>query len=143
MPRLATTGNHQGDSPPVSVDAHPDLGDRLRRERLATGKSLRQLASAVGISASALSQIETGRSKPSVSTLYAIVSNLGISLDQLFGSEASRGEPAPGAAGPSSPVCTPNDRKELHLESGVRWERLTRHADPEVDFLYVEYAVGG
>lgn len=60
------------------------MGPRLREARVATGFSLRQFASRVGISSSALSQIETGKSAPSVNTLYSIVSELGLSLDQLF-----------------------------------------------------------
>src|SRR5689334_24243182 len=60
------------------------IGSRLRAERERQGLSLRKLAGRLDISPSALSQIETGRSRPSVSTLYAIVSELGISFDELF-----------------------------------------------------------
>src|ERR671935_3016950 len=60
------------------------IGSRLREERERQGLSLRKLAGRLDISPSALSQIETGRSRPSVSTLYAIVSELGISFDELF-----------------------------------------------------------
>src|ERR1051326_3088439 len=59
-------------------------GGRLREERERQGLSLRKRAGRLDISPSALSQIETGRSRPSVSTLYAIVSELGISFDELF-----------------------------------------------------------
>ncbi len=31
----------------------------------------------------------------------------------------------------------------IELESGVRWERLTATPDPDTDFLYVVYEVGG
>ena len=31
----------------------------------------------------------------------------------------------------------------IDLESGVRWERLTATPDPDTDFLYVVYEVGG
>ena len=30
----------------------------------------------------------------------------------------------------------------INLASGVRWERLTPHSDPDVEFLYVVYPVG-
>ena len=46
--------------------------------------SLRELARRVDVSASSVSQIETGRTQPSVRTLYAIVSELGLSLDEIF-----------------------------------------------------------
>jgi transcriptional regulator with XRE-family HTH domain/quercetin dioxygenase-like cupin family protein len=60
------------------------LGVRLRAERMRRGISLRSLARDVGVSASMISQIETGKSRPSVSTLYAITSALGISIEDVF-----------------------------------------------------------
>ncbi|KOV99178.1 XRE family transcriptional regulator [Streptomyces sp. NRRL B-1140] len=48
------------------------------------GTSLRALAREIGVSASLVSQIETGKSQPSVSTLYAITTTLGISVESLF-----------------------------------------------------------
>ena len=62
-----------------------DVGPRLRAHREQRGLSLRELARRLGVSPSAISQIETGKSRPSVSTLYSIVSELGMSLDELFG----------------------------------------------------------
>ena len=66
---------------PASV---PSLGARIRQERLAKGVSLRALAREIGVSASLVSQIETGKSQPSVSTLYAITTALSISVESLF-----------------------------------------------------------
>ena len=57
----------------------PSLGERIREERMSRGVSLRALAGQVGVSASMISQIENGKSQPSVSTLYAITSALGVS----------------------------------------------------------------
>ena len=54
-----------------------EMGDRLREARQARGLSLRGLAERLGVSPSLISQVETGRAKPSVSTLYAIVTELG------------------------------------------------------------------
>jgi transcriptional regulator with XRE-family HTH domain len=127
---------------------------RLRAEREARGLSLRELARRLQISASALSQIETDRSRPSVRTLYAIVSELGMSLDGLFAAGAPEPRAAVdgdgGASAPETaradgggPVQRADSRKGLELESGVRWERLTPVPDPDVDFLYLEYEVGG
>ena len=56
-----------------------DLGSRLREERERARISQRELARRLGVSASLISQIESGQSKPSVSTLYAIVTELGVS----------------------------------------------------------------
>jgi transcriptional regulator with XRE-family HTH domain len=68
---------------------------RLREARERAGLSLRQLAKRLDISASALSQIETGKSRPSVRSLYAVVSELGLSLDELFDNQGTAGRAAP------------------------------------------------
>jgi transcriptional regulator with XRE-family HTH domain len=126
------------------------LGQRMRDERMRHGLSLRELARRVGLSPSALSQIETGRSRPSVGTLYAIVSELRMSLDELFapGGAADPKVAAPGGGtardgAVTDPVQRAGDRKSIDLESGVRWERLTPTSEPDADFLYVVYEVGG
>ena len=46
--------------------------------------SLRELARRLHVSASLVSQIETGKAQPSVRTLYAIVNELGLSLDEVL-----------------------------------------------------------
>ena len=63
---------------------HAALGARLREERDRLGLSLRELARRLDVSPSLVSQIETGKIQPSVRTLYAIVSELGVSLDEVF-----------------------------------------------------------
>jgi len=45
------------------------IGDRLRAERTKAGISQRELARRLGLSASLISQLESGLSKPSVGTL--------------------------------------------------------------------------
>ncbi|HZB03983.1 MAG TPA: helix-turn-helix domain-containing protein [Actinomycetota bacterium] len=128
-----------------------DVGDRLREERKRQGISQRELAARLGLSPSLISQIETGRSKPSVSTLYAIVTELRLSLDRLFeGPEQEIGSDARGPEallraprGTGDPVVHPHERHVIELESDVRWERLTRDPEDDVDFMYVVYEVGG
>jgi transcriptional regulator with XRE-family HTH domain len=123
---------------------------RLRAERERRGISVRELARRLDMTPSAISQIETGKARPSVSTLYAIVSELGMSMDELFGG----GRRTPAAAGPEVVVSglglaaaeallqRADSRRAIELETGVRWERLTAASDPEVDFLLVHYPVG-
>src|SRR5947208_4682379 len=60
------------------------LGGRIPAARMSRGLSVRALAGKVGVSASMISQIENGKSQPSVSTLYAITSALGISIQEVF-----------------------------------------------------------
>jgi transcriptional regulator with XRE-family HTH domain len=144
---------------PMAAYLHEDVGPRLRARREARGLSLRELARRLGISPSAVSQIETGKSRPSVSTLYSIVTELGMSLDELFSGEPGDEVPAvaeaTGAPAGESAAGRPRGgdgerhvqraatRHAIDLESGVRWERLTAHSDPDVDFLYLVYDVGG
>jgi transcriptional regulator with XRE-family HTH domain len=130
------------------TDRRPEaskIGSRLREERARRGISLRELARRVGVSPSLVSQIELDRVNPSVSTLYALVTELGMTMSEMF-SDAVQ-EPAPlvireRAAASEGIVTDPETRRVLNLASGVRWERLTPHSDPNIEFLYVVYPVG-
>jgi len=138
------------------------VGEGLRKHRTEAGMSLRELARKVGVSPSLISQIEHGKATPSVATLYAIVSELEISLDELFfdNPRGAAATPEPEALRhadtgnertPSShwrapsegPVLRAANRLSLTLATGVRWERLTASHDPGVEFLYCTYPVGG
>jgi transcriptional regulator with XRE-family HTH domain len=129
----------------------PEMGERLRTERRRQGLSLRELADRLGVSPSLISQVETGRSMPSVSTLYAIAGELDVSLDDLlFDGRPGTRRRRRGRTRRSAPPATPAmplqraaDRKRIRLASGVVWERLTTTSSPGVDFLYVLYEVGG
>lgn len=63
----------------------PPIGARLRAARRHRGVTVRGLAREIGVSASLISQIETEKSSPSVSTLYALTTALGVSIEDLFG----------------------------------------------------------
>jgi transcriptional regulator with XRE-family HTH domain/quercetin dioxygenase-like cupin family protein len=73
----------------------PPIGARLRAARRHYGISVRGLAREIGVSASLISQIETDKSSPSVSTLYAITTALGISIEDLFGDDATPADATP------------------------------------------------
>ena len=115
------------------------VGHRLRTERERLGIGLRELARRVGVSPSLVSQIELDRVNPSVSTLYAIVTELGMTMSDVFGEQAGERVVQRGDGLAESPQT----RRVINLASGVRWERLTRDSDREVEFLYVVYPVGG
>jgi transcriptional regulator with XRE-family HTH domain len=129
-------------SRPAFVEAEPHepshIGPRLRTQRERLGLSLRELARRIGVSASLISQIERDKVNPSVSTLYALVRELGLGMGDLFSSDGGAASVRPAA----SPLMTPGDRAVINLESGVTWERLTAAADPGVEFLRVVYDVG-
>jgi transcriptional regulator with XRE-family HTH domain len=151
----AEPGKRQGPNGRYAVVS--PLGERLRAERDRLGLSLRELARRLEVSPSLVSQIETGKIQPSVRTLYAMVSELGVSLDDLFAAdeppapaaavEPSRQHEAQTLAGSAMPeqgrVQRASGRRVIELEAGVHWERLTTWNDRDVDFLYAIYEVGG
>jgi DNA-binding XRE family transcriptional regulator/quercetin dioxygenase-like cupin family protein len=158
----------QRESARTAEPDYPEVGERLRARRRERRLSLRDLASRLGVSPSLISQIERGRAKPSVSTLYAIVAELDVSLDELLFNDVwpppAPAAPRPGSSGPvvgasagneptppgpladrlrPQPVQPAATRHRIRLASGVIWERLTTVSEPGVEFLYVVYEVGG
>ncbi|HXV70395.1 MAG TPA: cupin domain-containing protein [Acidimicrobiia bacterium] len=126
---------------PSDLDA---IGDRLREERVKAGISQRELARRLGLSASLISQLESGLSKPSVGTLYAIVTELGLSLDRVIrGEEFDSAQSSVQPTERKSPLVHPGERQVIDLASGVRWEELTAETEDGVDFLHAIYEVGG
>ena len=141
-------------------DLRDDLGKRLREARESRNIGLRELARRLGVSPSLISQIETGKSEPSINTLFAIVGELELPVNEIvFDSQRSSGPSiaktasplADAAAGteqlvpaepPNSPVQRSTNRTSISLESGVSWQRLTAQPDHDVDFLYLRYPAG-
>jgi transcriptional regulator with XRE-family HTH domain len=138
-----------------------DLGHRLRAAREEKNIGLRELARRLGVSPSLISQIETGKTEPSINTLFAMVSELELSVNEIvFDQARDTGRPsgaslraADGASArragrpvradePGSPVQRSRDRTSISLESGVGWDRLTSQPDHNVDFLYLRYPPG-
>jgi transcriptional regulator with XRE-family HTH domain len=147
------------------------VGARLRERRMARGISLRQFARDIDVSASFISQLETGKAQPSVATFFSICSALDISVDELFNSDEATDlelddtpdgltdaannhwhfpDEITGADVQrqhvdtnSSPVVRPSQRKILVLDSGVTWESLTSSHRDKTDFMFVRYEVGG
>jgi transcriptional regulator with XRE-family HTH domain/quercetin dioxygenase-like cupin family protein len=139
-----------------------DLGHRLRAAREEKNIGLRELARRLGVSPSLISQIETGKTEPSINTLFAMVSELELSVNEIvFDPARDAGRPsgrapspaqnappssrsgAPARADtPGSPVQRSGDRTSISLESGVGWQRLTAQPDHNVDFLYLRYPPG-
>jgi transcriptional regulator with XRE-family HTH domain len=144
------------------------LGIRLKRVRERSGRSLREVARELGVSASFLSQMERGKSQPSVATLYSLAQLLNVSIDELFAEEDAgdaAGEPAPAATPkPSAPVTVnrsdlgdlahawpqegrlpmlsvtrPGERHVLEMDSGVIWERLVDNTGTGLDFIEIIY----
>lgn len=118
-----------------------DLGERIRAARTAQGLSLRATAAEAHISPSLLSQVETGKVQPSVSTLYAIVSCLGLSVDDVLGHRP------PAAAVPRArvrpqPVQPAAEAPEIVMQNGVTWRSLAVNGDEGIDAVRATYQPG-
>lgn len=158
--------------PPLATLVPMDhLGTRLKELRLNAGFSLRELARQADVSPSLVSQIENGKSRPSVSTLYSFAQLLNVSVDELFdtddGAEAPADPvPAPHRAPDGRPdgvqdgvhdpanawhpseyatrisVMHPSHRAHLRMAEGVDWERLAATPERDVNFMKITYAPG-
>ena len=139
--------------------AVPPMGARIRQARLERGVSLRGLAREIGVSASLVSQIETGKSQPSVSTLYAITTALALSVESLFDASQDTVRESLSVVGATvthalaafaadpgrriGPLVGTGERETIELDSGVMWERLGHVPGTDADFLLVTYRPGG
>src|SRR5690606_29008955 len=114
------------------------LGQRIREARLARGMSLRETAAQAGVSPSLLSQVETGKVQPSVSTLYAVVTCLDLSIDEVLDHSPSA-EPLRRPR-PGDPVQRAAQAPEIVMEICVTWHGLAvMSAADHVDGVLASY----
>jgi transcriptional regulator with XRE-family HTH domain len=150
-----------------SGDPVVNLGSRLKDVRMRSGMSLREVARQLGVSASFISQMENGKSQPSVATLYSMAQLLGVSIDELFQRDGALEPPPPlvlvdpvhgtiSRSDFSSPadawpneveveriaIVRPVDRPRLVMDSGVIWEQLASNRDRNLDFMEIIYPAG-
>jgi transcriptional regulator with XRE-family HTH domain len=145
-------------------DPADGIGRRLSAYRAARGMRVAELARAVGVTPSLISQIEHGQSRPSVSTLFALAQALDVPVDAFFRETpdvpaepppagTGRGAAAPPETAPPRPagpaqnapsrgVVHPDGRAVIDIEGGVRWERLTRATLDHLDFIELVYPPG-
>ncbi|MEV4069115.1 helix-turn-helix domain-containing protein [Nonomuraea fuscirosea] len=135
------------------------LGRRLRELRAGSGKSLRAVARELGISASAVSQIERGTMRPSVSRLIAYTAAIGVPLAAVFEEPSAAGSAAGATAGsaagaasgsvagsvsrpapvPGLAVRRAGEVAPIVLGGGVSFRRLSPGATPDVEFFESTY----
>lgn len=144
---------------PDDDDAVVFLGARLKEVRQRSGMSLRELARRAGVSPSLVSQIENGKSQPSVASLYSFSRLLGVPVDELFDADPQgvlvaddewhgdgRMNPAnawrPSEYANRVSVVHPAHRSHLEMAEGVTWERLAATPEHAVNFMKVVYAAG-
>ncbi len=137
------------DANPPLLEAPSALGSRIRAVRLRKGIGLRELARRLELSPSLISQIETGKIRPSVRTLYALASEFGVTTDELLfeqpspAGDTASGPGSPSASEPGLAVQRADERAAINLQSGVTWERLGFWADEDVEFIEATYEPGG
>lgn len=94
-----------------------DLGSAIRQRRQAQGLTLVELAAATGLSQPFLSQIENGRARPSMASLYRIARSLGTTPQAFFG-------------GPSGGHGVPSVRRSEAVTVVTVGERAGRSGGP-------------
>ena len=137
------------------------IGPRLKEMRQRASLSLREIAQQLEVSPSFVSQIENGKSQPSVATLYSFATLFGVSMDALF----QEGWSEPITHPKSSPevikrdeashphdmwddsearisAVSPGNRTLITTESGIQWERLAATTEKSVNFMEIVYEPG-
>ncbi len=126
------------------------MGQQLRAIRRKHGLSLRALAEKANVSISLLSQIENGKSMPSVKTLHNIADALDVPLGHFFPNpddplldETANGNYNDGnEPSPQKLVLRHVNRPKLVLNGGVEWMNLTPRENKDAQFLELHYPVG-
>lgn len=117
-----------------------ELGTRLRELRIQSGTTLRALARELGISPSAVSQIERGVMRPSVSRLIAYVSALGVPLSAVFETGFEKEPEGDGAREPHGLAIRRSwEVAPITLGGGVIFRRLAPVPTPGVEFFESTY----
>lgn len=139
-----------------------DIGTRLKERRVAAGMSLREMAREADVSPSFLSQIENGKSQPSVATLFSFANILGVKIDELFDDDATEAatpdvavmevgdgdEKDPARIWSNSAYTNrislihPSHRAQIAVAHGVQWERLAATPETSCNFMKLVYEPG-
>jgi transcriptional regulator with XRE-family HTH domain len=109
------------------------IGARLRALRVAKGLTLSAAAERTGLSPSMLSLLERGRTGPSIGTLVAICSVLGVEMSELLG---------PSEASPAETVSRFASRPAITTADGVQHRILKADRLRGIEIVIDEYSPG-
>ncbi|MFM6974179.1 MAG: helix-turn-helix domain-containing protein [Agromyces sp.] len=146
-------------------DSMESVGKRLKSHRLSNGMSLREMAREAGVSASFLSQIENGKSQPSVATLFSLAQILNVRIDDLFDASDEQSTPpvpihpidgdfydgdgldpariwSPSEYANRISVIHPSHRAKIAVSEGVEWARLASTPEDSCNFMKIVYQPG-
>lgn len=89
-------------------------GERLRRLRMKSHKTLKEVSEATGLSISFISALERGGSGASVASLRSLAGAYGVTMRELFGADLEQ----------ASPLVRGDDRPVMQWDNGVRFEEM-------------------
>jgi transcriptional regulator with XRE-family HTH domain len=108
------------------------MGARIRKRRLQLDMTLRDLATASGLTKSFVSQIERDRNSPSIATLRTIAAALDVPMFYFFQSELT-----------TSPVVRLTERRVVTFQkTGVAYELLTPDLQHNIEMLEMRLEPG-
>ena len=146
------------------TDVSRHVGRQVAEYRRARGLKVAELARRVGVTGSLISQIERGRARPSISTLFLLGEALSVPMDAFFRPEPDNAQPAAAVmrrrdearhetpvtgmhapprtrkhAGAERFVVRRDERATIEIAGSVRWEQLTPGPVEEGEFLEAVY----
>jgi len=109
------------------------LGATIRAQREQRGLTIASLARSIGVSAAAVSQIESGGVQPSLTTLRKLAAALGIPVFRFFLPDESE----------AVKVVRRSERKTIQVQkSGVRYELLTPSLRGQLEVMELTLSPG-
>ncbi|MFJ8604429.1 helix-turn-helix domain-containing protein [Streptomyces shenzhenensis] len=73
----------------TSASVTAQVGGKIRRARLAWGLSLNELSRLASVAKATLAQLERGQGNPTLETLTALATHLGVPLTELFSADSA------------------------------------------------------
>lgn len=120
------------DAAPVAIDPAEGFGSRLKELRRSRGLTLAQLAERTGLSIGSLSQVERDLVSPTIRTVYAVSTALGVSPAWIIDPDSVK------AQDPDGPyIVRSTRRKPFFNRNGV----IKHLATPETEARYTGFIV--
>lgn len=116
--------------------ADTGVGPEIRDLRKARQMTIPDLATATGYSTGFLSQVERGKSSPSVDALHKIATALGVSISWFFRNEAAD-DPVE-----REYIVRARGRRSLGFKAGITDELLSPHLRGELELLLSRFPPG-
>ncbi|MGH3086158.1 MAG: MerR family transcriptional regulator [Rubrobacteraceae bacterium] len=122
--------NEESDRVPEEPEGR-NPGERLRRLRVKSRKTLKSVSEATGLSISFISALERGGSGASVSSLKLLAGAYGVTMRELFGADLDQ----------KSPLVRESERPIMRWDNGVRFEEMTT-GEKVMDPSYIKVPSG-